>query len=357
MEKIAVHFGGGALGRGLAVPFLTEAGYQVVIADIDEKLIRALNEKRGYELVQTDNTDKVKWISIEKAVLFDAENAELKKYLDQAEVITTSVRKENLKYVADLFDKVLNPEDEKLILCAENVENSGAYFKKLMKNNDRNTGENLRIPDTVVDRICSSQWPESLEILSEEFGEFGFDQAVYPESLGPIEAKNDLERAFVRKRLLVNTFSDASCFLGMAKGKKYLFEAIMDEDTQQELAPYFNAFEKILVQKYGYTSDEIIEWKKLYHKRLANPEILRDISTVARSLWAKLKLEERFLLPIIELYDMEEDIAPALASLMRMIIASCQEDKETLKERLKESWCINEMGKSVYEAAEKIMSD
>ncbi|WP_346683776.1 hypothetical protein [Anaerostipes butyraticus] len=355
MKKTALHFGGGALGRGLTVPFLEEAGYEVVIADIDRELVEALNKERGYPLVQTDKKDKQKWIPIKKAVLFDAEDPELREALTQVEVITTSVRKENLRYVADLLDQLLSPEDRKLVLCAENVENSGTYFKQLMEHNTDNKGENLLIPDTVVDRVCSSQWPDSLEILSEEFGEFGFDQSIYPHSLGPIEAKKDLERAFVRKRLLVNTFSDASCFLGMAKGKKYLYEAVTDEETQRELTPYFGAFEKILVQKYQYTPEEVADWKKLYHKRLANPEILRDIKTVARGLWEKLKPEERFLLPITELYKMHEDIEPALTALLHMIRESCQEDTETMKKHLKETWCVNETGETIYRTAVKIL--
>lgn len=355
MKKTALHFGGGALGRGLTVPFLEEAGYEVIIADIDQKLIEALNKERGYPLMQTDKTDGRKWIPIKKAVLFDAADPELKEALHQAEVITTSVRKENLGYVAEFLDQCLDPAQEKLILCAENVENAGVYFKRLMSQNHNQKGENLLIPDTVVDRICSSKWPECLEILSEEYGEFGFDQKVYSKSLGPIEAKENLEKAFVRKRLLVNTYSDASCFLGMAKGKRFLYQAIADEEIQRELKPYFDSFEKILIRKYGYTPDEIIQWKKLYHKRLANPEILRDIQTVARGLWEKLKPEERFLLPMIELYKLEEDIVPALTSMLHMIEASCQEDPKTMKEQLKKIWSVSPMGASIYREAVKIL--
>lgn len=355
MNRKALHFGGGALGRGLVVPFLEEAGFDVVIADIDQKLVDALNENQGYELVQTDNKEKVKKICIEKAVLFDASKDELREALEQAEVITTSVRKENLKYVAALFDKVLDPSAKKLVICAENVEKSGEYFKSLMADNENNKGENLFIPDTVVDRICASMWPESLQIMTETFGEFGYDAHVYQGQLDPIKEMDDLNRAFVRKRLLVNTYSDASCFLGMAKGDRYLFEAIEDRKVQEELEPYFNAFEQVLTRKYGYTADEIAEWKKLYHKRLGNPEILRDISTVARSLWAKLKVEERFLLPIVELKEIGGEIAEPLKALLYMIEESCGESPKELEAHLKELWCGCETGREIYREARKIL--
>lgn len=355
MNKKALHFGAGALGRGLVVPFLKEAGFEVTIADIDQKLIDALNENQGYELVQTDNKEAVKKIEITKATLFDAGNVELREALVQAEVITTSVRKENLKYVAALFDEILDPSAKKIVLCAENIERSGEYFKSLMAKNKKNKGENLVVPDTVVDRICSSMWPENLQILSEDFGEFGYDANVYQGELGPIEGKGNLNRAFVRKRLLVNTYSDASCFLGMAKGDKYLYEAIIDKDVQSELDPYFHAFEQVLIQKYEYTAEEIAKWKKLYQSRLANPEILRDISTVARSLWAKLKVEERFLLPIIELKAIGGDITEPLKALLYMIEQSCGKTLEELKSQLEETWCDCEMGQQIYEEALKII--
>lgn len=325
MSKIAVHFGGGALGRGLVVPFLEEAGFEVIVVDIDKNLLKALNDNDGYILNVTDVPEKTRKIHIKAAVDFDASNKILKEYLKKAQVITTSVRKENLGYVADILVKILDEDDEKLILCAENIERSGKYFKQILEKKTEKHYDNFYIPDTVVDRICASKWP--------------------------IKAFDDLERAFVRKRLLVNTYCDACCFLGKSKGDQYLSEAVVNERVQSELKDYFDTFEQVLEENYLYTTEEIRQWKQLYQKRLSNPKIRRDLDTVARGLWNKLGYSERFLLPIIQLIELGNSIEEPMKALCHMII-EC-EGKENTKEKLQQLWSVNEIGQQIYQCAEK----
>lgn len=351
MSKIAVHFGGGALGRGLVVPFLEEAGFEVIVVDIDKNLLKALNDNDGYILNVTDVPEKTRKIHVKAAVDFDASNTILKEYLKKAQVITTSVRKENLGYVADILVKILDENDEKIILCAENIERSGKYFKQILEKKTEKHYDNFYIPDTVVDRICASKWPESLELLTEDFGEFGFEKNDKTNTMGPIKAFDDLERAFVRKRLLVNTYCDACCFLGKSKGDQYLSEAVVNEDVQSELKEYFDTFEKVLEEKYLYTANEIRQWKQLYQKRLSNPKIRRDLDTVARGLWNKLGYSERFLLPIIQLIELGDSIEEPMKALCHMII-ECG-GKENTKEKLQQLWSINEIGQQIYQYAEK----
>lgn len=351
MRKIAVHFGGGALGRGLVVPFLEEAGYSVVVVDIDVNLLKKLNENHGYLLKVTDNLEKSRFVSIKDAVDFSASNRNLQKYLKEAEVITTSVRKENLKYVADIICKIFDETDKKLILCAENIEKAGTFFRGLLKEVSEKSFENLIIPDTVVDRICASQWPTSLDLLTEEFGEFGFENTGELKNIGKIYAENNLEKAFVRKRLLVNTYCDACCFLGKSMGNQYLSEAVSNQKVQKELKPYFDTFQEILVEKYGYTQEEVGKWTSLYKKRLFNPKIRRELETVARDFWSKLSYHERFLLPIIQLLEMGKDIKEPLRALCHMVEACSNE--ENIKEKLKELWGINSTGTQIYIQAEK----
>lgn len=49
-----VHFGGGALGRGLVVPLLVQSGCEVVLVDVDEKLLYEIKDQHGYSLLVTD---------------------------------------------------------------------------------------------------------------------------------------------------------------------------------------------------------------------------------------------------------------------------------------------------------------
>ena len=49
-ENMVVHFGAGALGRGLVVPLLSESGKQVVLAETNETLLTQFNQNNGYTL-------------------------------------------------------------------------------------------------------------------------------------------------------------------------------------------------------------------------------------------------------------------------------------------------------------------
>ncbi|KMY49977.1 hypothetical protein [Peribacillus loiseleuriae] len=360
--KTIVHFGAGALGRGLVVPLLEESNYDVVLVDVDEKLIAEINREGGYPLFNTDveNDKQHRFVKVKAAVSPIADKESLQCYLSEANVITTSVRRENLIHIGRTLLELLQPGEEKVILCAENIEHAGQFFKEILKGlekeNNREIIPYLTIPDTVVDRICATSWPDNLTAMTENFYEFSVDQRQLSKTnIELIPAIVDLEGAFARKRLMVNTFADASAFLALAKGKTYLHEAIIDPEIQQTLYPYFNSFQSLLVQKYDYRVNELIKWQEVYRKRLSNNGIERELLTVARNLWAKMTLEERFLWPIVELMKLGEDVEDSISVLVDLIKASTHETGETLQPKLEKLWKKGEYGTEIYRLASKYL--
>ena len=43
-KQYVVHFGGGALGRGLVIPMLYESGKDVVLVDTNEEMLKELRK-------------------------------------------------------------------------------------------------------------------------------------------------------------------------------------------------------------------------------------------------------------------------------------------------------------------------
>ena len=100
------------------------------------------------------------------------------------DAVTTSVRRENLIHVAKVLAMAWGTESDsrRMVLCCENVEGVGAYFHSLLMDYAKNEQQRknlsvIRIPDTIVDRICAAG-STIMEVTSESFHECSVDADV-----------------------------------------------------------------------------------------------------------------------------------------------------------------------------------
>ena len=49
-SKLAVHFGGGNIGRGFIAELLHETGYEVIFVDVVDDLINRINDTKQYKI-------------------------------------------------------------------------------------------------------------------------------------------------------------------------------------------------------------------------------------------------------------------------------------------------------------------
>lgn len=363
MTKTVVHFGGGALGRGLVIPLLDSSDYEVVLVDVDEKLLEKIKQDKGYMIDVTDESDdkRKQFISVKDTVSSISETEKLNAYLNEVDIVTTAVRRENLIHVVRSLLNGLDGSKKTTIICAENIENVSKYFNELLvevalTQKQKLIAQSLVVPDTIVDRICSAHWPEEIQVNTEKFHELAVDKAVVADSgIELIPAVGKIEGAFARKRLMVNTYADAASFMALARGKKYLNEAIVDEDIQTELKPYFDSFNILLEKQYKYSAEELEKWQAIYKNRLSNSEIKRELTSVARNLWQKMTLEERFIWPLYELLDLDVDVENGIGVLVKMIQLNSRESNDAISKKLKQLWDQNEKGHQLYVMAQKYL--
>lgn len=366
-KQYVVHFGGGALGRGLVIPMLYESGKDVVLVDTNEEMLKELRKNMSYILdVSDDKEQRFHNIHI-KAALSSLTQPELViAYLKEATTITTAVRRENLKHIVGSIAQAWSEGDcsDRRIICCENVEGVGSYMKELLleKATTSTAHENLRkviCPDTIVDRICASSCHD-YKITSEVFHECSVDVCTLQDTgISKIPSVENIKGHFYRKRYLLNSYADAISFLARAKGLTYLYEAAMDEEIHQRVLPYMKLLSRLLEEVYNIPQKESQEWFQIYRKRLSNSNIPRELATVARNLWTKLSLEERFVQPLIQLKEKGIDIQVGLSFLSTLINTLQSEtkdikggdEKKTFKEisvLLRELWCKNDVGKQLY---------
>lgn len=352
-ERI-VHFGAGALGRGLVVPILVQSNKEVILVDTNPILLEKLKRDKYYSLIISDATnDKQKKIEIVDAISSLTEEDTLLRYLEKVNTVTTSVRRENLIYVAKVLAKAWKHQngENKQVICCENVEHVGDIFKDLLLQQAKNDEEKLnlqhiKVPDTIVDRICSVD-EETLEVTSEKFYECSVDAAVVADTgIEAITSVDNIVGRFYRKRYLLNSYADAISFIALSKGLTYLYEAASDPAINESVETYIEMLKVLLHAKYHMSMDSLNEWARKYQDRLMNKAIPRELDTVARNLDTKLTLEERFVYPIVELAELGYDYSKGIAFIKTLIQAN-------ILTSLEHSWCKNEAGKIIYEEFRK----
>ncbi|MEG0274332.1 MAG: mannitol dehydrogenase [Longicatena sp.] len=363
MNDKVFHFGGGALGRGLVVTLLYESGKQVILVDTCEEMILQLKNTKSYTVdISDDRKQRFHEIKLEDVISSITEYEKLMQVLQEVDTVTTSVRRENLIYIARTLVEAWGTYDckSKCVICCENVENVGSYFKKLLSEATSSEIEKayiqeIQCPDTIVDRICATSGENAMQITSELFHECCVDKNTLENTnIKYITSVDNIEGHFYRKRYLLNAYADSISFLAKEKGLSFLYEAAQSNKINELVSPYITLLFTLLDKRYSICEEESKEWFATYKNRLSNQEIPRELSTVARNLWAKLTLDERFVSPLIELKKLGIDVTQGLQFVAKLIESERNgEDYTSFWQnslaKLKQCWGVNDYGKQLYQ--------
>ena len=322
MERTAVHFGAGALGRGLVLPRLVGAGWSVVVVDPLPEVVAALRHNGGYPLeMNGKGALRRLWIPVAAALHPVQDREAIAAQLAVAPLVTSAVRKENLTVMISQLAAAwatAMPNIVALVGC-ENVERVDEVVGAILAATELPLQRQARvlIPRTVVDRICASDWPASMAIRTETYTEL----AVSPTGLDlpGIDVVHDIDAAFDRKRYLVNTLADAAAILGLGKGYTLLSQACSDQSLLHELAPLLDALKRNLALLHGFAATDLDSYADVSRLRLADTFIPRQLDTVARDLWRKMQPGERFFAPVIDLERRGASNSEALVVLARLV--------------------------------------
>lgn len=326
---IAVHFGAGALGRGLIAPLLTSAGYQLTLVDVDVRLMTALQRDGGYSLLEVqeaENAPHRRFVPIHEARTLDA-SKEIREAVDRADLVTTAVRVENLPRVAPWIRARRGRSGVPMtVIACENAHRASRLLARHVGKSERTV-----FLDAVVDRICQADWPTSPLVRAEQYAEWSIeasDDVEIPTSAERIEA---FDAYFDRKRYLVNTTADALAFLGGRAGHRYLHEAAADVDLLVFCQPAFAELRSLLHTEYAWPVNDLAEYHARALKRLARPELARELGTVARDGGRKLDAEERFAAPALALLETGSatvGMARLIGAIARVLGISCDDLRE-----------------------------
>ncbi len=349
---LAVHFGGGNIGRGFIGKLLSDAGYEVVFVDVNDEIVDLLNEKREYKVVLAADQSEETIVKNVRAINSKTNSDEVISAIAKADLVTTAVGPTVLGIIANLIRDGLKMRAEagsnplNIIACENMIGGSSFLKEKVYESLNKDLAEKFdqlfAFPNAAVDRIVPIQTNEDkLMVLVEPFYEWAVDQSMMIGEVPAIEGVtfvDDLSPYIERKLFTVNTGHAAAAYLGYEAGLKTIKDAMEDDHVLEAVRNTLQETGAVLVEKYGFNSEEHQQYINKIVGRFKNPHINDDITRVARGPLRKLGRNDRLVSPAVQyiqyLEKNPENLAKVIAAALKYDV---QEDPEAveLQEKIK----------------------
>ena len=307
--KKAIQFGAGNIGRGFIGAVLSEAGYHVVFADVNELVVNKINEDGKYTvaIMDTECTEQV----ITNISAVDSRSPDLAKEIAQAQVVTTAVGLGILPRIAGALAAGIAERQAQgitdylnVIACENGLRASSQLkdhvYSHLSDEQKAYADEYVAFPDCSVDRIVPPIKSENpIDVVVEKFYEWNVERASIKGEL-KMEGMNLADNliAYIERKLFtLNTGHAITAYLGNLKGLKTIADSIADEEIYTIVKAAMQESGEGLVAKYGFDHDAHFAYIDKIIGRFRNPHLQDDVTRVGREPLRKLSANDRLIKP------------------------------------------------------------
>ena len=308
----AVHFGAGNIGRGFVGLILHNAGYEVVFADVNRELIAELTEASSYRVLEVGADARTWTVDNFRAIDSSAEQDALVAEIATADIVTTAVGPNVLRFVAPTIAAALRARPDEAaplaIMACENAINATDLLRAEVVTSLGGSGSAAHravFANTAVDRIVPNQEAgQGLDVTVEDFFEWVIDRTPFAGAVPDIpEATfvDDLTPYIERKLFTVNTGHATVAYHGFASGAVSQADAMALPEVSAEVRAVLEETKQLLVAKHGLDPAEQEAYLTKNLKRFANPALADTVERVGRQPLRKLGRHERFIGPAAEL--------------------------------------------------------
>jgi mannitol-1-phosphate 5-dehydrogenase len=339
----AVHFGAGNIGRGFVGLILHNAGYEVVFADVNAELIDALAGSTSYLVREVGAGASTSTVDNYRALNSATHEADVIAEIATAEVVTTAVGPNILRFVAPVIAAALSKRDPSLpplaVMACENAINATDRLRDSVVDSIENPSDLHRavFANTAVDRIVPRQPAgEGLDVTVESFFEwaverhpFGGDVPVIPEA----HFVDDLAPYIERKLFTVNTGHATTAYHGFLAGAGSISEAIGIPAVLAEVRAVLAETKELLVARHEFAPEAQQEYIEANLLRFANEELTDTVVRVGREPLRKLSRNERFVGPAAALAERglsSAALVRAIGAALRFDVPDDQQSVELL---------------------------
>jgi len=308
---LAVHFGAGNIGRGFVGLLLSNAGYDLVFADVADALIEGLQNSESYSVHEVGDDPRTTVVRGYSALNSAKQAAELTDAIARADVVTTAVGAHILKFVAPAIAAGIAARPagaaRVAVMACENAINGTDILKAEVERNY--SGDDLAdralFANTAVDRIVPAQAADAgLDVTVENYFEWAIETPPFEGAVPEIDGVtwvDDLEPYIERKLFTVNTGHATAAWFGYAAGIEKISDALADPTVSAKVADALADTKSLIVAKHGV--DDVVQtaYVSKILKRFANPHLPDTTLRVGRGPLRKLGRHDRFISPASQL--------------------------------------------------------
>ena len=309
----AVHFGAGNIGRGFVGLLLSNAGYELVFADVAEALIDALANSDSYAVHEVGDDPRTTVVRGYSALNSAKQAEELTAAIASADIVTTAVGAHILKFVAPAIAAGIAARPDGApkvaVMACENAINGTDILRgevELAYAGD-DLADRALFANTAVDRIVPAQDPNAgLDVTVENYFEWAIETPPFggrvPEIPG-VTWVDDLEPYIERKLFTVNTGHATAAWFGYAAGIEKISDALAEPSVAAKVADALADTKSLIVAKHGVDETVQTAYVSKILKRFANPHLPDTTLRVGRGPLRKLSRHDRFISPAAQLAD------------------------------------------------------
>lgn len=308
--KKAIQFGAGNIGRGFIGALLSNAGYHVVFADINEQMINELNEKKSYQIHILDLEKSVETITNVSGCL--SNGTDIIDEIASADIITTAVGPNVLKFIAPTIAQGIEARrtaggGSLNIIACENMVGATSHLQEQVLTHLSEEGkayaeQNVGFANCSVDRIVPPfQGDSILDVGVEAFHEWIVEEPKLKGGTPEIDGMKLTDNlvAYVQRKLFtLNTGHAITAYIGFLKGLETIDQSIQDENVRGIVRPAMEESGAALVQKHGFDADEHAKYIDKIETRFKNPYIRDEVIRVGREPLRKLGQADRLVGPV-----------------------------------------------------------
>lgn len=335
-RKRLIQFGAGSIGRSFIGQLFAAGGWEVVFIDIDQEVIRRINEKRAYIVVLKETGKPDELITVGPVRGVDGnDHAAVVTEIVEGDLISTSVGKNALPCILPVIAEAValrgSPID---IILAENMINGSELVSKLMLSHlppNFPLSERLGIVETSIGKMVpimrtDQKKEDPLAVFAEPYNTLILDKNGFINPIPDIENIKTVDniKAYVDRKLFIHNLGHAAAaYLGNSWNSsfRYIWEVLEVPELNLSIRAAMTRSAEALLLEYPevFTRDSLEAHIEDLLSRFRNRALGDTIYRVGRGLFRKLHKEDRILgaMKLIARHNL------ALSPLVPVFTAAC----------------------------------